>query len=83
MNVAGILNRKSNCHSCIEVSRERLSALNAGMIWKSWESEMASADRLELSLYDLNPLPVSQDEIGNGKCRNLNHQYFYHLMFFL
>lgn len=60
MNMAGILNCKSNCHSCIEISKERLSALNAGVIWKSWESEMASAVQFELSLCDLNPLTVYQ-----------------------
>lgn len=44
---------------------------------------MASAVQLKLSLYGLNPVPVSQDEVGNSKRRNLNHQYFCHLMFFL
>jgi len=44
---------------------------------------MASTIQLKLSLYGLNPWPVSQVEVGHSRCGNLNHQYFCHVIFFL
>lgn len=44
---------------------------------------MASPVQLVLIIYDLNTWPVSQNEMGNSKCRNLSHQYFCHVTFFL
>lgn len=82
MNMAGILNCKSDCIVAWKFPSKD-SALNTGTMRKSWESEIASTMQLKLSLYGLNPLPVSQDEVGNSKSRNLNHQYFCLQCFFL
>lgn len=83
MNMAGILNCKSDFQWPGNFQAKTVCLKQRFKMQKSWESGIASTMQLKLSLYGLNSLPVSQDEVGNAKSRNLNHQYFCVQCFFL